>query len=249
MTLLLNETSDHLYDQALAQETAVVSDAAANVYLAPALAYTHKIAGGRQLQVLDSSLHTNPATEAVCTATGSEYNVVAGGDGFDVTYDFAVSAVDAVAQGATPDRIVEQLQATRSGGLALFGYVDWGSASAEQGSAASTAFQKAVDYIVMVGMQDNDLGEAVQAIAALQPGLHDVREARSDLPEGDYRALFLAAAWHAYARLMQERDSKLLEAGNLLRSIEAIERANDLVIYPPQLVTATVLVNRSLSAS
>lgn len=272
MALQLNDGADRLRTEAARVGVTTVSEAISDTYLNPALAYTHASAGDRPLRVLDVSAYANPIAEATCMATGSEYwtpamvqqafdeqaasmaqgsyaenrqNVRSRDGDFDVTYNLALSAADAVSQSATPDAIADQLQATRSGGIAIFSQLDWGSAAAEQGSLAFAAFQKAKDYILMFSEQGKDLSEAVHAVAAFQPGHYEIQESRLEIPEGDYRAMFLAAAEDVLVRLMRERNARLFDAGILNRCIETLQRAEDLIIHPPQIVTVAAMIDRS----
>lgn len=272
MALQLNDGGDRLRAEAARAGVVAVSEAVSDTYLSPALVYIQAASGDRQLRVLDMSVYANPIAEATCMNAGSEYwtpsmvrqisdeqvtsavrepyaesdHYARSRDGdFDVTYNLALSAADAVNQSATPDNIADQLQTTRSGGIAIFSQLDWGSAAAEQGSPAFAAFQKAKDYILMFSERGEDLGEAVHAVAAFQPGQYEIQESRLEVPEGDYRELFLAAAEDALARLMQERNARLFDAGILKRCIETIQNTDGLVIRPPQIVTVVAAVDRS----
>lgn len=230
---------------------AEVADGLTATDLVLALERTRETSGSRPQRVLDMSGQAGAAVGGTCRALGSEYHTIYDkgneGEEFDVTYHFAVAPH--AGRDLDADNIADQLHMTRSGGVALFTQLDWENVHPAQDTDALAAFMKARTIMQLglsrAGYYGSGLGEAVRGVAAMQPGRYDIEEAMTDLPNGNYRELFLGIAEGVLERIKVARDNSVFFAGALAKCLETIRAAEDFSVSAPRVVTVAVAIGRS----
>lgn len=166
---------------------------------------------------------------------------------FDITFSRAVTAW----QKKPKTAIAEQLRVTRLGGVAVFTEFDWTHSGATPGSEAQEAIMAARStmMLVLTGAKFNpgfgaNLGEAVAAVIA-ERGVEAERiEVRHELPQGDYKNIFIDAAENVLLQLKAVgRGQAAVFAGLLESCIEKIKAASSTSIRLPALVTEIVRIS------
>jgi len=163
---------------------------------------------------------------------------------FDVTYSRAVTAWS-----SDPERAIgQQLRVTKVGGFAVFTEFDWSSVrpGADGGNAELIMGTKSLmmQALAAIGFHPEfgrDMGLIIDHAADKSGLFYDRKEVRYELPEGDYRELFLGAATSILIELNRAGgDAATTLAALLQTNIKRIERMQAVSFHLPALVTDIV---------
>ena len=165
---------------------------------------------------------------------------------FNITYSRAVTAWSSNPEGA----LEEQLRVTREGGTAVFTEFDWTHCAADPSSDALEACMTARAVIMLAlttaGFRPEygaQLGSDIDRVAQANGLEYERVESRHELPEGDYRELFLGVADNVLLQLRKAGPGVGAMLANMLEGcVERIKFADNCSIRLPALVTQTVRV-------
>lgn len=225
--------------------------------------------GTRPMNLLEVGVGTNTVAEELCRESGVEYFVTDSNEvslaahtdtsrkavarsenlpiqdkSFDVTYSRVVTA----RSNAPAQSIAEQLRVTKDGGTAIFTEFDWTRSKVTDESEVARPYMEAKAIMMLVlnmtGFKPElgaGLGPMIDNVTSVDSRDYTRQEVRHELPEGDYRKLFLEAADNILQQLNMVGRGQAAVLATLLEScMKRVESAAPCTLRLPALVTQYV---------
>ena len=209
--------------------------------------------GMQPMNLLEIGAGTNKVAEELCQENNVDYFVTDSNEeslaahpdkSFDVTYSRVV-----VARSNAPEQsIAEQLRITKDGGTAIFTEFDWTRSKVTDESEVVRPYMEAKAIMMLVlnmtGFKPEfgaGLGTMIDSVTSVDDREYTRQEVRHELPEGDYRKLFLEAADNILQQLnMVGRGQAAVLATLLETCMKRVESAAPCTLRLPALVTQYV---------